>query len=171
MRPIGTADRDRFAAFVAGLSDRTRRQRFLGFERGLSRAELDHFTDIDHRAHEALVAIDPRDGAIVGVAQYAPNAGEHAGADFAFVVADERQGQVVGTALAPALLRRATESGVLRLTASTLAENHVARGVLRKLGFRTRRIGWNVVELERLAPLVQGPPYPGPASSSQATFT
>ena len=48
------------------MSDRTRRQRFLGPKPRLSARELDYLTDVDHVTHEALVAIDETTGEIVG---------------------------------------------------------------------------------------------------------
>jgi RimJ/RimL family protein N-acetyltransferase len=148
LRPLASDDRERLAAAFAALSERTRYLRFLGPKPSLSARELTYLTEIDHRTHEALVAVDPADGRLVAVARYAPVPDEPGTADFAVVVADEWQGRGVGLRVSGELLRRAAANGVRRLTASTLDENRVARGLLRRLGFRTVGFGGSVVDLE-----------------------
>jgi RimJ/RimL family protein N-acetyltransferase len=147
VRPLASDDRDRLAVAFAALSDRTRYLRFLGPKPNLSAAELTYLTEIDHRTHEALVAVDA-DGRLVAVARYAPVPDEPGTADFAVVVADEWQGRGVGLRVSRELLRRAAANGVRRLTATTLDENRVARALLRRLGFRTTGFGGSVVDLE-----------------------
>ena len=147
VRPITVADRDRLAAAFELLSERSRHNRFLGPKPRLSDSELTYLTDVDHRSHEALAAIDPSDGALVGVARYATPQGESGMADMALFVVDLWQGQGIGTMLARRLLARAAENGIARLTATTFADNGPARAVLRRLGFRTTWFGAGVIEL------------------------
>ena len=123
--------------------------RFLGPKPKLSSAELTYLTDVDHRTHEALAAVDPDDGSIVGVARYAPEPDAPGVADVAFFVLDAWQGQGIATLLGRALVERADANGVERLIASTFADNRAARTVLRRLGFRTVAIGAGIVELAR----------------------
>jgi RimJ/RimL family protein N-acetyltransferase len=148
IRQLTPADRDRLAEAFARLSDRTRYLRFHTPKPRLSSAELTYFTEIDHTTHEALVAVEPEEQRLVGVARYAPVHGEPATADFAIVVADEWQGRGVGGRLARDLLARAAANGVRRITASTLEENRAARRTLRGLGFRTRGFAGGVVEMD-----------------------
>jgi RimJ/RimL family protein N-acetyltransferase len=150
VRPLERDDRHRLAAAFARMSDRSRRRRFLGPKPKLSSAELTYLTDIDHRTHEALAAIDPDDGAIVGVARYVVERDAPDTADVALAVVDAWQGQGIASALGARLVRRAAENGIARLTATTFADNRPARAVLRKLGFATVGIGAGVVELERV---------------------
>ena len=70
LRPLVSEDRDGFAALFARLSPESRYRRFLTPKRELTPRELSDFTDIDHIRHEAIVAIDERDGAMVGVGRY-----------------------------------------------------------------------------------------------------
>src|SRR4051812_7943055 len=70
VRSVTPADRDRIAAAFEGLSPESRYRRFLGPKPKLSASELTYLTDIDHRSHEALAAVDSEDR-IVGVARYA----------------------------------------------------------------------------------------------------
>jgi RimJ/RimL family protein N-acetyltransferase len=148
VRPITAADAGRLAAAFERLGEDTRYLRFLAPKPRLTEAELTYLTDIDHRRHEALAAVDPQDGSFLGVARYATGPGETDSADFAFVVADDCQGRGIGTLLARALIARAAENGLTRLRATTLYENARARAVLRRLGFRTRTIAGMEVELE-----------------------
>ena len=152
VRPLTRADRDRLAAAFGRLSERSRVRRFLGPKPKLSSAELTYLTDVDQVTHAAVAAIDPDDGAIVGVARYAPEPATPGVADLALFVADAWQGQGIGTTLGTELVRRADANGIARLTATTFADNREARGLLRKLGFSTVAIGGGVVELERVAP-------------------
>ena len=152
IRPLTRADRDRLADAFARMSARSRRDRFLGPKPRLSSAELTYLTDVDHRRHEALAAIDPEDGRIVGVARYVAEPAEPRTADVAFFVLDAWQGQGVATMLGERLLQRADENGIARLTAVTFTHNRAARAVLRRLGFSAVGIGADVVELERRSP-------------------
>ncbi len=149
LRPLTRADRGRLAAAFARMSERSRYRRFLGPKPRLSGAELTYLTDVDHRTHEALAAIDPGDGSIVGVARYAVEQDAPGTADVAFFVVDAWQGQGIATLLGTRLLRRAQANGIARLTATTFADNRAARAVLRKLGFTATGIGAGVVELTR----------------------
>ena len=100
LRPLVSEDRDGFAALFARLSPESRYRRFLTPKRELTPRELSDFTDIDHIRHEAIVAIDERDGAMVGVGRYVHVADRLKVADLAAEVTDEWQGMGIGTALA-----------------------------------------------------------------------
>ena len=69
IRPVRPADGGLLADGFARLSDRSRRMRFLGPKETLSAAELRYFTDVDHRDHEALGALDHARGGGVGIAR------------------------------------------------------------------------------------------------------
>ena len=75
IRPVRGADAPLLADGFARLSERSRRLRFLGRKRTLTEADLRFFTDVDHRDHEALGALDHvRGGGVVhrgsGIAEY-----------------------------------------------------------------------------------------------------
>ena len=135
-RPIDAGDRDGLASLFARLSPESRRWRFLSAKHELSDAELDYFSDIDHVRHEAIAAIDQRDGSIVGVARYALDGRRPAAAHMAITVVDELQGMGIGAALAIRTVNRARANGVAVLIATTLSENRPARALVRRLGFR-----------------------------------
>jgi RimJ/RimL family protein N-acetyltransferase len=148
IRPIGPEDRERLAAFFDGLSEESRRRRFLAPKKTLSGAELKFLTDVDHRTHDALVAIDPADGSIVAVARYAAWPDRQHVAEIAFSVADGRQGQGLGTLLGRRLIPRARARGFARLDATTLVDNQPARALLRRLGFVSVGASQGVMELQ-----------------------
>jgi acetyltransferase len=130
------------------MSARTRYERFLGPKPRLTTAELDFLCEIDHRSHEAVVAIDPADSRIVGVARYVTWADRPGTADIACVVTDAWQDQGIGTLLTDRLLSLAAGNGIRRLTASTFAANERARALLRKFNFCARWTGSDVIELD-----------------------
>ena len=147
-RPISSHDRDRLARLFAQLTPESRYRRFLSPKRRLTPQELMYLTDIDHVTHEAIAAIEQRDGSIVGVGRYAQFADREAVADVAFTVADELQGMGIGTVLARCLVDRARANGFTLLTATTLWENRPARALLRRLRFRARASHGPEIELE-----------------------
>jgi RimJ/RimL family protein N-acetyltransferase len=134
VRPIRADDKEALAGLFGRLSPQSRRRRFLIAKPALSRRELAYFTELDHRRHEALVAV-AADREIVGVARYACERGQARVADVAFAVADDWHDRGVGSALARRLVDEARGNGIVRLQATTLAENTPARRLLRRLGF------------------------------------
>ena len=147
VRPIRPSDNDALLDLFERMSDRSRRRRFLSTKPSLSTRELAYFTEVDHRRHEALVAVAPG-GCLAGVARYACAPGDDAEADVAFAVADDWQGQGIGTGLARRLIEHARQNGIARLTASTLADNRPAHRLLRGLGFTVHGADSGGVDLE-----------------------
>ena len=152
LRPICVSDREGLSTLFARLSPESRCRRFLTGKPALSDRELTYLTEVDHVRHEALTAIDPADGSIVGVARYATWPGRAGEADVAIEVADDLHRNGVGLMLAQALIRRARENGINVLTATTLWENHAARSLARRVGFRARASAGNELELELQLP-------------------
>ena len=151
VRPIDGDDKPGIAAFFQGLSDESRRRRFLGPKPKLTSRDLAFLTDVDQRSHVAIAAHDDA-GAIVGVARYAAWPDRPGVAEIAFAVVDAWHGRGIATALATQLVERARADGLTALTASTLTENQPARALLVNLGFRPLRTSAGVVDYElRLA--------------------
>lgn len=148
IRPIDAEDRARLAELFDRMSPESRLRRFLTPKPRLSSSELAYLTDVDHVAHEALAAVDQRDGSIVGVVRYV-RCGDRPGvADMAIEVADELQGMGIGTLLGRRLIERACANGVELLAATTLWENRPARALLRRLGFQARSSQGTEIRLE-----------------------
>ena len=70
VRPIRPGDKELLAAGFDRLSDDSRYRRFLTSMPRLSSSQLAYLTEVDHRDHEALLAIDEASGRAVGVARY-----------------------------------------------------------------------------------------------------
>ena len=108
--------------------------------------------NIDHCRREALIALD-QDG-IAGVARYAPF-GE-GGFEVAIVVADNRQGQGLGTTLMRRLGHIARARGITRFHATIQAENRRAVRFLQRVSPRsTFRFVDGMIEAE--VPLTDRP--------------
>jgi GNAT superfamily N-acetyltransferase len=148
LRPLRRGDRTGLAGLFARLSSESRQRRFLTAKTRLTGAELDHLSDVGHPAHEAMAAIDERDGSIIGVSRYVAEPTRPGAAEVALAVADDFQNRRVGTALAERIITRAHEHGVATLTATTLCDNAPARALLRRFGFNGRRAWPGELELE-----------------------
>jgi RimJ/RimL family protein N-acetyltransferase/nucleotide-binding universal stress UspA family protein len=159
IRPIAADDRDLLRAGFGRLSEHSRYMRFQSTLSSLSDRQLSYLTDIDHRDHEALVAVEPTpaDADVVGVARFVRVS--DGVAECAVVVADDWQGRGVGTALLDRLVERAREEGVRRFTALVLAENAEAVRLLERLGDTVQhRVGSQVeLEIELPAPRQRSP--------------
>jgi RimJ/RimL family protein N-acetyltransferase len=147
IRPIRASDKDALLDLFERLGPRSRFRRFLAPKPRLSQRELAYFTEVDHRTHEALVAVGA-DGAFVGVARYACGFGETQVADVAFAVADAWQGRGIAGALARRLTEHARRSGIARLHATTLADNRPARRLLMRAGFEASGVDGGLLEFE-----------------------
>jgi RimJ/RimL family protein N-acetyltransferase len=123
--------------FHEGLSLATTRNRFFSPHPHLSAAEIERFTNVDHRDRDALVVLDPN-GDIVAVARFDRLGELSATAEVAFVIADRWQHHGVGSALFARLAARAREVGVTRFVAETLAGNSAMRAVFRHAGTACR---------------------------------
>jgi GNAT superfamily N-acetyltransferase len=134
IRPIEPDDKDALARGFDRLSELSRYRRFLSPRGPLTQAELRYFTEVDHRDHEALVAVDPDTGEGVGVARFVRSGEDPNVAELAVAVADDWQGHGVGSLLASELAKRAREEGITCFTALALAENDAMLGLLQDLG-------------------------------------
>jgi RimJ/RimL family protein N-acetyltransferase len=135
VRPLQRSDREGLAAAVRRLSDQTRYLRFATAKPRLSKRQLDFLVDVDHRRHEAIVAIDPTTKHGVAVVRYIQVPGEPDVAEIAATVTDDWQGHGLGTALLAQLAARARENGYSSLRASVLASNHRSIAMLLAAGF------------------------------------
>jgi GNAT superfamily N-acetyltransferase len=114
----------------------------------LTSRELVYLTDTDRFHHEAIAAVDPRDGSIVGVGRYVRYSDRPNVAEVALEVADDLQNMGIGTALATHIVQHARATGVALLTAGTLWDNGPARAMLRRFEFRARASQGSVIELD-----------------------
>lgn len=117
----------------AGLSERSRRLRFLGPKPRLAEREVDTLVDVGCCGREAVVATDPATGETVGIARFVRDA-DGPEAEIAFEVVDAWQGRGVGKRLVAELAGLAREQGILRLRAHVARENRAAAALVRTAG-------------------------------------
>jgi RimJ/RimL family protein N-acetyltransferase len=134
VRPLRPDDRARLAAAVKQMSDESRYRRFHIAMRELSEPMLDYLIDIDHHDHEALAALPPGTGEIVGVARFIRDPDKPDTAELSITVADSWQRRGLGTLLLRHLGRRAAEVGVSQFTAEILAGNAPTLRLVDQLG-------------------------------------
>ena len=162
IRPVQRADAPLLADGFARLSATSRWMRFLTPKKELTPAELRFLTDLDHHDHEALGALDHRDGRGVGVARYVRQADDPWGADVAVTIVDEWQGRGLGTELLARLSDRAREENIQRFTALVAAENVAVAGLLRNACARLVCRESGTLEYEiRLVPAAAQAQVPG----------
>ena len=153
IRQVHRDDAPLLADGFARLGPESRRLRFLRRKDGLSAAELRYFTDVDHRDHEALGALDRAGGRGVGVARYVRDAGDPLSAEIAVTVVDDWQGRGLGAELLAQLSGRARAEGIHRFTALVSADNAAMAALLRSASAGLVRREHGTVEYEiELAP-------------------
>ncbi len=85
---------------------------------------------VDAHDREAVAAVES--GELVGIAQYSRLPGARQ-AELAIVVADDRQGQGIGTRLVAALADRAVTHGIDAFAVDIQGDNHGAMRLLRRI--------------------------------------
>jgi len=156
LRPIALEDKPLILASFERLSEESRYRRFFTTINTLSPSALDYLVDVDHRDHEAIVALEPSSGEVLGVARYIRSTQDAECAEVAVTVADDWQGRGLGRALLDRLTYRARQEGVRRYSALVQADNPASLGLLAGAGETRRRWDTGVVEL-----LVELPPQRG----------
>jgi RimJ/RimL family protein N-acetyltransferase len=96
IRPVTPDDKAGLAAAVEQSSDEAIYRRFLNPHRRLTAAELRYFTEVDHRNHEALLAVDTASGNSVGVARYVRDREQPDSAEIAVALLETWQGRGTG---------------------------------------------------------------------------
>lgn len=133
IRPIRADDDALLAEGFGRLSVQSRRNRFQYPKNELTPGELTYLTDVDHRDHEALVAVSRSDGSGLGVARYIRDRDDAHVAEIAVTVIDEWQFRGIGTRLVTQLSERASAAGVTQFSALLLADNVGAHRLLERV--------------------------------------
>lgn len=131
IRPVEAADAPLLAEAFERLSNASRESRFLTGKSRLTAGELRDLTAVDHHHHEALGALDAKDGRGLGVARYIRHVDDPTSAEFAITVVDEWHGRGLGRKLMSLLTRRAREEGIARFTALVAPDNPAVARLLR----------------------------------------
>jgi GNAT superfamily N-acetyltransferase len=130
IRQVRDDDKSAIAAGFERLSPESRYRRFFSGISRLSDSDLRYLTEVDHSAHEAMIAFDT-EGGPVGVARYVKVA--DAEAEVAVAVVDDWQGRGAATALLDRLVERALQNGIERFLATVLSENEDALELFRSI--------------------------------------
>lgn len=135
LRPIDQGDAGLLRDAWNRTSPESQRRRMHG-PAALSSRTLADLVDVDHDDHEAVVAIDPDEYAIVGVARYIRDPRRSDEAELAVLVVDGWQRRGVASELVASLTARALEAGIRRYVALVGPDNVPALHALRRLGAR-----------------------------------
>ncbi|NCT66227.1 MAG: GNAT family N-acetyltransferase [Rhodanobacteraceae bacterium] len=139
IRPLGKQDAALERAFIAHLSPRSRRLRFLGQLKEPSDAFVRQLTDIDYRRDMAFVALMRQEGEehAIGISRYSTSA-DGQSSECAVAVSDEWQKKGLGTLLMRHLIDMARSRGVRTMVSIDAADNAEMRDLAAFLGFRRR---------------------------------
>lgn len=140
IRPIRPEDAAMEQAFVRGLSEDSRYNRFMAQLRELTPRKLEYLTAIDYDRHMAFIATVQQEGREVeiGVARYVVMPSGDS-CEFAITVADAWQGSGVAGLLMLELMRVARGRGLKTMIGYVLASNHRMLKFCRQLGFEFQR--------------------------------
>ncbi len=134
IRAIRPTDGDLLRGGFERLSAESRYRRFLAPMAELSPSAVRYLVNVDHRDHEALLAVDPATAQAIGVARFVRSKQRPDVAEAAVTVVDEWQGRGLGTLLLDVLTARARQVGIGAFTALMLAANDDMRALLERLG-------------------------------------
>jgi GNAT superfamily N-acetyltransferase len=133
LRRLRPGERAPVLAVFGGLSERSRRLRFLGAKPRLPERDVESLVDVGCCGREAVVAVEQEDGRAIGIARFVRD-GHAPEAEVAFEVVDAWQGRGVGRRLATEIASLARAQGILRLRATVARGNAPALALLRGLG-------------------------------------
>jgi acetyltransferase len=133
IRPIQPGDRERLKKGFESSSEESRFHRFLGPQPRLSSSQLEFLTAVDHVDHEALIAVDPETGQSFGTARYVRDQADPETAEFAIGVGDQWMRIGLGSALLSALVGRAREERITRITGLIQSDNTAIKRLVAKV--------------------------------------
>jgi GNAT superfamily N-acetyltransferase len=149
IRQWSPSDRELLVGGFYRLSPTSSYRRFLSASPVLTGQVVHALTDIDHRDHEAIVALDEHGKEGLGIAHYDRSLERPDVAEVALTVIDDWQGRGLGTLLLEVISARARQEGINTVTALMLAENRRMRDLLNRLGpVRVIDVERDTVEVE-----------------------
>ena len=135
-RPARLTDTEPLQDLFYRLSDDSLYSRFMQYKRRHPREEMRELVDLDYEDSMALVVTPAgEDQPIVAVARYDVNPADRL-ADVAFVVADDWQGQGLGTFLMRRLTEIASSRDIAGFTADVFAKNFDMLDIFQRSGLR-----------------------------------
>jgi RimJ/RimL family protein N-acetyltransferase len=133
--PLHPDDRTRYLDGTANMSPESLYKRFMSPVARLTESQLRYLLEVDHRDHEALLAVDEDSGEAVGVARFV-RLDRPELAEAAIIVVDSWQGSGLGKAMLRVLAQAACEVGITRFEANVLYDNAPMLALLDSLGPR-----------------------------------
>ncbi|MDQ3759455.1 MAG: GNAT family N-acetyltransferase [Actinomycetota bacterium] len=144
--PLHPDDRRRYLAGVSRMSPESLYMRFMAPVARLTESQLRYLLEVDHRNHEALLAVDENSGQAVGVARFVRLERREI-AEAAIIVVDAWQGSGLGKSMLRVLAQRARELDIHRFEITVLSGNKPMLAILASLGSYevVRREGASIV--------------------------
>jgi acyl-CoA hydrolase/GNAT superfamily N-acetyltransferase len=149
-RPIHPTDEPRMRDLFYKLSEATIYYRFMGYQKRVSRQQIQDFVYIDHRNDVTIVGTVPEAHGeeIIAVGSYYLDQKTNL-AEVAFTVSDIWQNKGIGTFLLNYLIRIARRSGIRGFTAEVLRDNRAMQAVINKSNCKIKsRFTGNVLSYE-----------------------
>ncbi len=136
LRPLKLTDESKLRELFYKLSPKSVHYRFFCMIKSMPHEKLQELLKIDYESDMAIVVLpDTSDGAaIIGIAHYMKESHTNF-AEAAFLVADDRQGKGVGTALMKTLAEIALHRGLAGFAATVLADNERMLRVFHRCGY------------------------------------
>ena len=136
LRPIRPEDAEMEQQFVRGLSQESRRYRFMDTLRELTPSMLVRFTQIDYDREMAFVATIQHEGREleVGVCRYITNP-DATSCEYAIVLADAWQGRGLGRRMMTQLIAVARRRGLETMIGHVMSSNRAMLDLCQRLGF------------------------------------
>ncbi|EGY53423.1 bifunctional acetate--CoA ligase family protein/GNAT family N-acetyltransferase [Neisseria shayeganii] len=141
VRPLRPEDADMVQAFVRGLSDESRYNRFMSSIKQLSQNVLVRFTQLDYDREMALVMLKRHpDGheEILSIARYITDP-DMTTCEFGISVSDQWQGHGIGVIMMNLLFDAARHQGLKTMRGEILTANTGMQKLTRKLGFNIKK--------------------------------
>jgi len=147
VRAVEPGDAPIFKRFDDGLSQRSRRLRYLSYMPPLSPELLARMTDVDFVDRLAFVALGGRGESrqVTADARLYRDADQSQEAEMAIVVADDVQAKGLGSFLVDLLLAVATERGFAAVLAEVRFDNDRMARLLTRAGFRREHTDLGIV--------------------------
>lgn len=133
IRPLQPDDYLLYSEFARHVTGEDHRLRFFTPAGGLAPDRAWGFTHYDRREAKAYIAVEPRDGSMLGVARV--HRTERAEGEFAVLVRSDLKGLGLGRELMEASLDGAAELGLQAIWGLILRENTNMLALCRELGF------------------------------------
>jgi RimJ/RimL family protein N-acetyltransferase len=134
-RPITPDDKELLRVGVERLSPESRYRRFFSPIAHLSDDQLAYLTEIDYVDHFAWIGVlGDAEGEGVAVGRWVRDPDQRDSAEAAVTVADDFQGQGIGSALLVLLARTAIERGLKRFTLEVLGDNEPMLALMEHVG-------------------------------------